>query len=132
MIDISDIDKPALIAAMFNAAGQGEPMTRDDAATLYFTYGPKFDVLKGRTIHCDVSHDLLDPARFDALYGEGKARELIEALRPVPKVIDIYAPVVDALDEALPQVSGAAPEPAEPTERGVTTPTHLWSPFKKK
>lgn len=90
-IDISKIDKAAVLAALYNASqplGMGfmhyapEDMTREEAAKLIAERGerPYFDYLKGRVMKIDLSGDTLRTALYDRDNGAGAAEQAIAHL----------------------------------------------------
>ena len=88
MIDISKLDKPKVLAALYNAShpqGMGfihydpTPMTEHDACMLLSrqTY---FDYVNGRVMKVDLSGTEFDPRLYDRDNGEGAALWAIEHL----------------------------------------------------
>ena len=89
MIDISKLDKAAVLAALYNNSrqqGMGflhtrgrEPLSRDQAADLLkqTTY---FDYLFGRVMKVDLSKDSFDPCLYDCDNGQGAAEAAILSL----------------------------------------------------
>lgn len=102
-IDISGLDKAAVLAALYNSAhpqGMGflhydpTPMTTEDASTYlevgddltqwFGSQGSKrlyFDYLKGRVMKVDISGDTLDTWGYDRDNGQGAAKRAIDAIR---------------------------------------------------
>ena len=89
MIDISGMNKAAVLAALYNHShplGMGvvhfdpAPMSAYEAEKLLedFTY---FDYLKGRVMKVDLKGDTLDPCLYDRDNGEGAANRAIESIR---------------------------------------------------
>lgn len=81
MIDITNLNKAAILAALYNASrplGLGylhytpEDMTTEEAAALLRrqTY---FDYLKGRVMKIDLSGNTLDPQLYDRDNGQDAA-----------------------------------------------------------
>lgn len=90
-IDISKLDKAAVLAALYNAShplGMGflhftpADMTHDEAAELLKQAGdrPYFDYLKGRVMKIDLSRDKLRTGLYDRDNGEGAAAAAIAHL----------------------------------------------------
>lgn len=93
MIDISKLDKAAVLAALYNASkpqGIGflhftpEVMTQDEAATLLAEGGerPYFDYLKGRVMKVEIFGDTLHPGLYDRDNGPGAAAAALAPLMP--------------------------------------------------
>lgn len=89
MIDISGLDKGAVLAALYNAShpqGMGflhytpEDMTPEEGAELVAEHR-YFDYLRGRVMKIDLSKDSLDPRLYDRDNGAGAAAAVIEKLR---------------------------------------------------
>ena len=91
-IDIKDLDKAAVLAALFNTsrpqgrgfqAYQPEPMTIEVANGLLAQAGsrPYFDYVQGRVMKVDLSGDSFDSRLFNRDNGEGAAEMAIKALR---------------------------------------------------
>lgn len=89
MIDISGIDKGAVLAALYNASrpqGMGfvhydpTPMTPEQGAEL-LKQGSYFDYLKGRVMKVDLSRNNLEERLYDRDNGMGAAALALEALR---------------------------------------------------
>lgn len=91
MIDISGLDKAAVLAALYNNSvplGMGllhfdpTPMSVEDArAILNIDRVPYFDYLHGRVMKVDLANDELDPRLYDRDLGEGAAKSVIDSLR---------------------------------------------------
>lgn len=91
-IDISQLDKAAVLAALYNRArpqGMGflhytpEPMTHDQARELLGKmHEPYFDYLKGRVMKVDLGKDQLYVGLYDRDNGHGAAASAIADLRP--------------------------------------------------
>lgn len=88
-IDISDIDKAALLAALFNNSqplGMGflqphaKAMTIDEATTLLGEQ-TRFDYVRGRVMKVDLSGDTLEPWAYDRDNGQGAAQRVVNAVR---------------------------------------------------
>lgn len=94
MIDISDLDKAAVLAALYNRArpvGMGwlhyspADMTLEQARALLAESVPGFwyfDYIWGRCLKIDLTGDTLNPRPFDREYGDGAAEEIIKGIRP--------------------------------------------------
>lgn len=92
-IDISGLDKAAVLAALYNRAKQQGfglldpegrlPMTVEQAR-VEIDANPKlyFDYLRGRVLKIDLEGDVLWPGLFDRDNGPGAAAEVIARLRP--------------------------------------------------
>lgn len=92
MISLKNLDKRAVLAALYNASrpqGMGflhydpAPMTTEEAAKLLeqTTY---FDYLKGRVMKVELGWDSLDPYGYDRNNGEGAAEQALAALAVSP------------------------------------------------
>lgn len=92
MIDISGLEKAAVLAALYNASqplGMGflhftpEDMTENEAQTIIDERAPSlyFDYLKGRVMKVDLAGDALNPWGFDRDNGEGAAARAIDTIR---------------------------------------------------
>lgn len=88
MIDISDLSKPLVLAALYNASkpqGMGflqfnpTPMTESEAAEI-LKVDTRFDYLKGRVMKIRIE-DKLNPWGYDRDNGQGAAQRAIDALR---------------------------------------------------
>ncbi len=90
-IDINGIDKPWLLMKLFNASFNFDKETRYEAHKDGITAlqakkflednGPVFDVFKGRPLFVDLSGNAFDPAKYDIYNGQGKARQIVAAIR---------------------------------------------------
>lgn len=99
-IDISGLDKAAVLAALYNAAhvrGAGYLQARDGDMTAeqarelidsganpdygHERHGIYFDYLYGRVIKTDISGDSFNPGLFDRDNGAGAAERAIAQLR---------------------------------------------------
>ena len=92
-IDISNLDKAEVLAALFNASHQqglgfmhargASGMTKEEAAELLKnqTY---FDYLHGRVMKVKIKDDTLDPWLYDRDNGDGAAAR---ALAPLQKTL---------------------------------------------
>jgi hypothetical protein len=89
MIDISGLDKGAVLAALYNASrpqGMGflhytpEDMTPEEGADFVRNYN-YFDYLKGRVMKINLKTDELDPCLYDRDNGRGAAEAVIAKLR---------------------------------------------------
>lgn len=106
MIDVSDIDENALLAALYNASkqqGMGfahargrEPMTPEQAAEEILDRRERckqttqgrgeckevyFDYLHGRVMKVDIGGPTLDPWLYDRDNGAGAAAAVVDMLR---------------------------------------------------
>lgn len=101
MIDLTGLDKAAVLAALYNGSrplGMGRlhfdpaDMTIEEARALLADPEPTsdigfsrkrmdFDYLKGRVMKVDLSGDTLDPWGYDRDNGEGAAAQIIASLR---------------------------------------------------
>ena len=89
-MDISNLDKAAVLAALYNHAkcqGSGfldsdpEPMTVESAREILKTGQTYFDYVKGRVMKVDLSGGFLDPRLYDRDNGPGAAeRAILEEL----------------------------------------------------
>lgn len=88
-LDISGLDKAAVLAALYNAArpqGRGflhydpAPMETEEAREI-LRGGSSFDYLRGRVLKVNISADSFDPRLFDRDNGEGAAYMAIQSLR---------------------------------------------------
>jgi hypothetical protein len=93
MIDISKLDKAAVLAALYNNArpqGLGhlrhkpEDMTREQAQKL-LERGTYFDYVQGRVLKVDLDTNILDPWLYDRDNGQRAAQRAIETLSEQPK-----------------------------------------------
>jgi hypothetical protein len=89
-IDISKLDKAAVLAALYNASrplGMGffhatsSDMTRDEAAEILRDQA-NFYYLKGRVMNVDLTGDTLRTRLYDSDNGEGAAAAAIAHLLP--------------------------------------------------
>ncbi len=90
-IDITGLDKAAVLAALYNAArprGMGfmdytpKPMTTEEAKLeLDRSFRSYFDYLNGRVMKVDLSGDSFDSRLFNRDNGEGAAEMAIQSLR---------------------------------------------------
>lgn len=90
IIDISGLDKGAVLAALYNAsrvqgmgflqAKSGE-MTPEEGAEIIARMGLYFDYLHGKVLKIDLAGDTLDPRLYDRDLGQGAAARAIEGLR---------------------------------------------------
>ena len=87
IINIADMSKPAVLAALYNSAkAQGvgflhftqEDMPIDEAADL-LTSTHYFDYVKGRVMKVDLETDELSTALYDRDNGAGAARQALVA-----------------------------------------------------
>ena len=90
MIDITGLDKSAVLAALYNnsrAQGLGaldprssQRMTSEQAAA-YIERSTEFDYLNGRVMKIDLSADTFDERLYDRDNGHGAAERAIAPLR---------------------------------------------------
>jgi hypothetical protein len=89
-IDISDLNKADVLAALYNSAkplGMGmlhydpKPMTREQAEGLLKGNDLYFDYVKGRVIKVGLKGDSFDPWLYDRDNGEGAAQQAVDGLR---------------------------------------------------
>lgn len=89
MIDISHLDKGAVLAALYNASrpqGMGfmqydpKPMTPEQGREI-LKRTTNFDYLSGRVMKISLAEDQLDPRGYDRDNGQGAAARAIDALR---------------------------------------------------
>lgn len=92
-MDISQLDKAAVLAALYNHArpqGMGflhfdlTPMTIEEARQIIASGQTYFDYVKGRVMKVDLSKDFLDTRLYDRDNGPGAAENAIleELTRP--------------------------------------------------
>lgn len=88
MIDITDIAKPEVLAALYNAAGprgmgalafRSGGMCPSEAAGLFESH-TYFDYVRGRPLKVDLSGDFLDPYLYDRDHGPGAAARALAPL----------------------------------------------------
>jgi hypothetical protein len=88
-IDISNLSKAEVLAALYNASkplGLGwlqatlQPMTTQEAQTILDQGQTYFDYLKGRVMKIDLSGDTLTPRLYDRDNGQGAAARALEQL----------------------------------------------------
>lgn len=88
-IDISGLDKTALLRDLYNAAtlyegSDGAEMTKAEAEEIWHTATSSphiHGVVRGRVLKIDLSGELLDPRWYDRHNGKGKCAEVVDALR---------------------------------------------------
>lgn len=89
MIDISGLDKAAVLAALYNGSrpqGMGilhfdaTPMTAEMARP-FVSQRMRFDYLNGRVLKVDISGDTMDPRLYDRDLGDGAAARAVATLR---------------------------------------------------
>ena len=90
-VDISGIEKPALLAALYNASNQlgmgfmhqrGQTgMTNEQAASEIENQGLSFDYLHGRVMKVDLEGNEMYVRLYDRDNGEGAAARVIDSLR---------------------------------------------------
>ena len=90
MIDISSLDRPNVLRALYDAArplGMGmlqstpEPMGRDEAVSL-LAHQTYFDYLKGRVMKVELGREQFDGRLYDRDNGPGAAAAAVEGVRP--------------------------------------------------
>lgn len=88
-IDITGLDKAAVLAALYNRAqtqGMGalhyraETMPVEEAREI-LGHVQRFDYLRGRVMKVDLSGDAFDPRLYDRDNGAGAAAEALRPLR---------------------------------------------------
>ncbi len=89
-IDIKGLDKPTLLAALYNNSfqqGMGimhargrERMTTEQAAE-ELKHGSSFDYLHGRVMKVNIGGDTLRPYAYDRDVGSGQAAKVVAAVR---------------------------------------------------
>ena len=88
MINISNLSKPQVLAALYNAShAQGlgfwnsdpAPMSEDEAAKI-LEQQTDFDYLKGRVMKINLSGTEFDPYLYDRDCGEGAAQKVVSGL----------------------------------------------------
>lgn len=136
LIDVSDLDKAAVLAALYNASkplGAGfmdydpTPMTAEEAHSLIEGGVNRFDYLKGRVMKVDLSSDQFDPWGYDRDNGEGAAQRAIEAFRSTQQVDNEYiqtrheAGTRDALEDVKQHVN----EPITVSDNGEVVNVNL-------
>ncbi len=96
-IDISGIDKAAVLAALYNGSrpqGLGflqfsdTPMTTEQAQAILEEGVIYFDYLKGRVMKVNLEGDSFNPWAYDRDNGEGAAFTVIRALRESGDITD--------------------------------------------
>ena len=107
-IDISDLPKEAVVAALYNASrplGRGylhydpKDMTAEEAKGVLATQGPDIDYLKGRVIKVNVAGKTVEDSLYDRDNGPGAAEAAIKNLRgtgktpPASRVASVTAEV---------------------------------------
>ncbi len=89
MIDISEMDRREVLAALYNnARGQGlgllqciaADMTTDEASEVLAGGGARFDYLHGRVLKVNLEGRLLDPRLYDRDNGQGAAARALAGL----------------------------------------------------
>lgn len=90
-IDISGIEKPVLLAALYNASKQqglgfmhdrgATGMTEEQAADEIERQGYSFDYLHGRVMKVDIRNDDLSVWLYDRDNGQGAAAKVVASLR---------------------------------------------------
>lgn len=89
-IDISGLDRAELLAALVNGTGLTQnPMTKKEAQAeidAVIALGEKpitlyFDYVRGRHLKVDIGSDFLDSQNYDLGTEEGRAAEVVAALR---------------------------------------------------
>ena len=90
MIDVSNIDPAALLAALYNNSmplGMGsldprsaQQMTVEQAQSLLDNGQDYFDYLQGRVMKVEINGSTLDPWGYDRDNGSGAAKRVVEGL----------------------------------------------------
>lgn len=87
-VDITGLDKAAVLAALFNNARVPRmfaevKMTTEDARECIDDQGDDlfFDYVGGRAVKADLSRDEIDPWGFDRDNGDGAMQRIIDQLR---------------------------------------------------
>lgn len=92
IVDIRQLDKAAVLAALYNASkplgrgflnpAAGQPMTVEGAAQVLSDAGgdPYFDYLNGRVMKVDLGGDTVDLRLYDRDNGDGTGAAAIAAL----------------------------------------------------
>jgi len=114
-ISIANLEKAAVLAALYNAAhpqGLGflhydaTPMTSDEARKKYGSCDGYYDYLQGRVMKVDLSEDSFDPWLYDRDNGPGSAKRAIDALKndgdtnPIETMVSHQLNTLDAAKEA--------------------------------
>jgi len=107
MISLKNLDKAAVLAALYNASkpqGTGflqydpKPMTTEEAQLLLDTApGQRFDYLKGRVMKIDLSEDELYTGGYNRDNGDNAAENVIATLEQSG---DVNAPVLQIVHQA--------------------------------
>lgn len=95
MIELGNLDKAEVLAALFNGSGAPGPvaltpahltsasqparMTKGEAETL-LDEGQRFDYVRGRVLKVDLSGDSFNPAMYDRDNGQGAAQLAVNTL----------------------------------------------------
>lgn len=93
MLDLTGLDKAAVLAALYNASQpQGLGLLHYDSTTMtpeeaapYLARSPYVDYLKGRVIKVDLGGDTLDERLYDRDNGTGAAARALASLRTAPQ-----------------------------------------------
>jgi hypothetical protein len=91
MIDISNIDKATLLAALFNnskplglgffAPNHNIEMTKEQAKTYIDAGQTYFDYLNGRVMKVNIAGDTLDSWGYDRNNGNNAAKNVVDGIR---------------------------------------------------
>lgn len=90
-MNISGLNKAAVLAALFNASRQqgmgfmdsrgARAMTEADAQKVLDEEGPYFDYLRGRVMKIAIDGDEIETRLYNRDNGEGAAERAVDALR---------------------------------------------------
>lgn len=90
-MNIAGLNKPEVLAALFNASRQqgmgfldkrgSQAMTEQDAAAVIAEEGMHFDYLRGRVMKVSIDGDEIETRLYDRDNGAGAAERAIEPLR---------------------------------------------------
>lgn len=97
MIDISNLNKAAVLAALFNNSkqqgmgflhGHQPEMSLSDAEQELIDHcGTRFDYLHGKVMKVDVGGETLDPRLYDRDNGEGAALRALSGLLALSEAV---------------------------------------------
>ena len=95
-INITGLDKAAILAALYNAAisiGAGvfqynpSPMTVQEARLVLSSGVTSFDYFHGRVLKVDLSRDIIDPRDYNRDNGPDAAERVIARLRQTGEIM---------------------------------------------
>jgi hypothetical protein len=94
MIEIGDLQKPGVLAKLFNCArlptggerGFDQMTVAEATRILRAQRQPLITVLNGRVLNVDLSGEEFDPRLYDRRNGSGRATQVIEHLRQTGSV----------------------------------------------